>query len=111
VSLVVIDASLTIAWYFEDASSARTEAVFDQVSGTGAIVPSIWRLEVANAFQAAVRRGCIDTDYRDDSLNDLDQMAITIDPDTDAHVWTRTLRFADRCGLSVYDAAYLVYRL
>jgi predicted nucleic acid-binding protein len=107
VSLVVIDASLTMVWYFEDESTPETDAVLDQVSDAGAIVPSIWRLEVVNALQTAMRRGRIDASYRDDSLNDLGQMAITIDPDTDGYVWTRTLRFADRCNLTIYDAAYL----
>ncbi len=103
----MIDASLTMAWYFEDESTPATEDVFNQVSDLGAIVPSIWRLEVASALQSAIRRGRIDAEYRDDSLADLAQMAITIDPDTDAYVWSRALRLADRLGLTIYGATYL----
>ena len=30
-----------------------------------------------------------------------------IDPETDTHAWTMTLRLADRFDLTLYDAAYL----
>ena len=36
---VVIDASLTMAWYFEDESTPATDAVLDRVSGSDAVVP------------------------------------------------------------------------
>jgi predicted nucleic acid-binding protein len=30
-----------------------------------------------------------------------------LDGDTDAHIWTATLRLSDRYGLTIYDACYL----
>ena len=30
--------------------------LLDRVAGSGAMVPALWRLEVANAFQSAIRR-------------------------------------------------------
>ena len=104
---VVIDASLTMAWYFEDESTPATDAVLDRVSGSGAVVPGLWRLEVANAFQTAVRRQRIDAVYRDASLAELGFMAITIDADTNGYAWSTTLRLAERFALTLYDAAYL----
>jgi hypothetical protein len=53
---LVIDASLTVTWYFDDETTPATEAILDRVAETGAIVPTLWRLEVANAFQSAIRR-------------------------------------------------------
>ncbi|MFO1156004.1 MAG: type II toxin-antitoxin system VapC family toxin [Rhodospirillales bacterium] len=53
---VVIDASLTLAWYFDDETTPATEAVLDRGSEAGALVPTVWRLEVANGFQSALRR-------------------------------------------------------
>ena len=73
----------------------------------GAVVPTLRPLEVANAFQVAIRRKRIDATYRDDSLSDLARLPIEIDPDTDAYAWTATLKLSDRFGLSVYDATYL----
>jgi predicted nucleic acid-binding protein len=71
------------------------------------VEPTIWRLEVANAFQSASRRKRIDDRYRDESLAELAQMAITIDSDTDTYAWMTALRMAERFALTVYDAAYL----
>ncbi len=103
----VIDASLTMAWYFEDESTPATDKLLDRASDTGAVVPSLWRLEVANAFQMAVRRRRLDAIYRDASLAELALMPITIDADTNTYAWTTTLRLAERFSLTLYDAAYL----
>jgi predicted nucleic acid-binding protein len=104
---LVIDASLTVAWYFEDETTPVTEAILDRVSEAGAIVPTLWRLEVANAFQSAIRRKRITAPYRDQSLAELTQMPITIDADTNVYAWTTTLRLAERFALTIYDSAYL----
>jgi predicted nucleic acid-binding protein len=104
---LVIDASLTMTWYFEDEATAATEALLDVVAKSGAVVPPLWRLEVASGFQSGIRRKRIDAAYRDASMADLGRMPITVDPDTDIYVWTTTLRLADRYRLTIYDACYL----
>ena len=104
---LVIDASLTMAWYFEDESTKAADALLDRVADTGAVVPGLWRLEVANAFQIAVRRQRIDAVYRDASLTELTLLPITIDADTNSYAWSTTLRLAERFSLTAYDAAYL----
>jgi predicted nucleic acid-binding protein len=104
---IVIDASLTMTWYFDDESTATTDELLDRVSEIGAMVPGLWHLEVANAFQMAVRRQRIDAAYRDASLADLALMPITVDSDTNSYAWSTTLRLAERFSLTIYDAAYL----
>lgn len=104
---LVIDASLTVSWYFEDETTPATEAILDRVSEAGATVPTLWRLEVANALQSAIRRQRITAPYRDQSLAELTQMPITIDAGTNVYAWTTTLRLAERFALTVYDSAYL----
>ena len=104
---LVIDASLTMTWYFEDEATAATEALLDVVAKSGAVVPPLWRLEVASGFQSGIRRKRIDAAYRDASMADLGRMPITVDPDTDIYVWTTTLQLADRYRLTIYDACYL----
>ena len=104
---VVLDASLTLTWYFDDETTPATEAVLDRVSEAGAVVPGLWRLEVANAFQSALRRKRISAEYRDESLTELAQLPITVDADTNTYAWTTTLRLAERFGLTIYDATYL----
>ncbi len=104
---LVLDASLTMTWYFEDEGTPATDEVLDAVAESGAVVPPLWRLEVANGFQSGIRRKRLDAAYRDASLTDLGKLPITVDPDTDAHTWTTTLRLSDRYGLTIYDACYL----
>jgi predicted nucleic acid-binding protein len=104
---LVIDASLTLSWYFEDERTPAADAVLDQVTNLGAVVPSLWRLETANGLQVAIRRKRIDVAFRDRALTHLARLPITIDAETDAHAWTTTLQLADRFQLTLYDAAYL----
>ena len=104
---LVIDASLTMAWYFEDESTEVTDELLDRVTARGALVPGHWRLEVANAFQSAIRRKRSDAVYRDRSLAELMLLPITIDAQTNSYAWSATLRLAERFSLTVYDAAYL----
>jgi predicted nucleic acid-binding protein len=104
---LIIDASLTVSWYFDDEATPATEAVLDTVSETGAVVPTLWRLEVANAFQSAIRRKRLTASYRDRSLTELMRLPIVVDPETDTYAWTTTLRLAERFSLTTYDSAYL----
>ena len=104
---LVLDASLALSWYFEDERTAAADALLDQVVNGGAVVPALWRLEVANAFQSAVRRRRIERSFRDKALAELALMPITVDPETDNYAWTSSLQLADRFQITLYDAAYL----
>ena len=104
---LVIDSSMTLAWYFEDERTAAGIAVLNRVAEAGAVVPALWRLEVLNGLQVAVRRGRINIAYRNASLTDLSSLVIAIDPGTNHQAWSATLQLYDRFGLTPYDAAYL----
>ena len=104
---VVIDSSITLAWFFEDERSVAADAVLKQVVESGAVVPTLWRLEVANALQMAIRRKRIDAAFRDATLMDLRALDIAVDAQTDAQAWANTLGMAERFQLTLYDAAYL----
>ena len=93
---VVIDASITLSWYFEDERTPAANAVLDQVTATGAVVPALWKLETANGLQVAIRRQRIDVAFREHALRELARLPITIDVDTDTYAWTRTLQLSDR---------------
>ena len=104
---LVLDSSVTLSWFFEDERTAATASVLERVVEQGAVVPAIWRLEVANALQSGLRRGRVDAAFRDATLSDLAQLDIVSDPDTDRHAWAETLQLADRFRLTLYDAAYM----
>ena len=104
---LVLDSSATLAWIYSDETTAAIQQLFDTVANTGAIVPMLWRLEVANSLTVAMRRGRIDAAFRRAALDDLALLDITSDAHTDTHAWAETLVLADRYSLTVYDAAYL----
>jgi predicted nucleic acid-binding protein len=105
--ILVLDASLALSWYFEDERTPAADALLDQVANAGAVVPALWRLEVANGLQIAVRRNRIVPAFRDKALSELALMSITVDPDTNNYARTTSLHLADRLQLTPYDAAYL----
>ena len=104
---LVLDSSATLAWIYSDETTDPIRRLFDAVADDGAVVPALWRLEIANSLTVAVRRGRIDANFRRAVLSDLALLDITADDHTDVHAWGETLSVADRFQLTVYDAAYL----
>ena len=102
-----MDGSAALAWCFEDEATPKIDALMLKVAANGALVPAIWRLEVANALQAGIRRGRMTAETRDDLLTALSEMDIRTDPETDRYAWTTTVRLAQRFALTIYDASYL----
>jgi predicted nucleic acid-binding protein len=98
---------MAICWLFEEEWTNASLEVLQQIKATGALVPSLWRLEIANVLRAAVKRGRCDEPFVDRSLRRLAALAITIDEQTDLHAWNATFALARSQGLTVYDAAYL----
>jgi predicted nucleic acid-binding protein len=104
---LVLDGSATLGWLYPDEANPIASQAFELVAAEGAWVPSLWRLEVANSLQIGIRRGRIDTVFRDSALADLGRLDITTDSETDKLAWTGILGVADRLRLTTYDAAYL----
>jgi len=104
---IVVDASMTAAWLFADERTDAALAVFADVTANGAIVPSLWRLEIANLLRTAERRGRCDYALADALLDQLVRLPIEIDRETDAHAWHATRALSREHGLTPYDAAYL----
>jgi predicted nucleic acid-binding protein len=104
---LVLDCSATLAWVYGDETTEAIRAVFEAVVNRGALVPALWRLEVANVLEMGVRRKRHDAAFRDATLSDLGLLPIRLDPETDRHAWGATARLAARFGLTLYDAAYL----
>jgi predicted nucleic acid-binding protein len=104
---LVLDSSATLAWIFSDETTNPIRRLFDAVGDEGAVVPALWRLEIANSLTVAVRRGRIDANFRRAALSDLALLDIALDDQTDVNAWGETLRVADLFRLTVYDAAYL----
>jgi predicted nucleic acid-binding protein len=104
---LVVDASMTVAWLFSNERSETPQTVLRRVATEGALVPSLWRLEIVNVLRNAVRRRRCDMGYATRCLQRLDRLQIIVDPETDMQAWGRTRQLSIEHDLSVYDAAYL----
>lgn len=104
---LVLDTSVALAWSFGDEKTAAIDALIVRVMSDGAVVPSLWRYEMANGLMMGVRRKRCDEKHRDDILAYFAALDIQTDAESDAHIWAATLQLAALCDLTVYDASYL----
>jgi predicted nucleic acid-binding protein len=105
--ILVVDASVTIAWIAQDERNAYADSALAACGSDRAVVPGLWRWEIANTLIVLERRG---------RLQDAGQIyssllrTIPMNVESDAVTESRALseiEHARRHGLSVYDAAYL----
>jgi predicted nucleic acid-binding protein len=103
----VVDASVALAWCFEDEASADTEALLDRARLGSIVVPSLFPIELANGWQIALRRRRIDEDRVAAYRSTFGTMRMTVDLETAHRAWTDVLPLARREALTAYDACYL----
>lgn len=103
----VLDSSITVAWLYHEEKSEIADEIFASLIHTGAWVPALWHLEVANVLQIGIRRQRHASDFRDRMLSDLSNLPIHVDPETHRQAWNTTARLAEKHRLTLYDSAYL----
>ena len=104
----VLDASVTLAWCFEDEASEWTDLLLARLkAGDQATVPAHWPVEVVNALLVAIRRGRIPREKGTRFFEDLCALPIPVDPKSTESAFDRVFPLAEQHGLTIYDAAYL----
>jgi len=103
----VLDTSTTMTWCFDDEMTPATDALLDQLRTTGAVVPVVWSLEVANALLVAERRDRITSSEATRLAHLLQSLPIAIDADGATSVFGAVVDLAREHNLSSYDASYL----
>ena len=102
---VVLDCSVTLAWFLKDERTGFTDTTFELLESTECWVPFLWRLEFPNALLVAERKRRIGREQRLEMLESAAQLALKTDhtlPDL------RGLSaLAERRSLTTYDACYL----
>ena len=106
-SMFVLDCSIAVAWLFDDEASPATNALLDRLRDDGALVPSIWRLELGNVLTQAERWNRIAAAQIAAYLDLLDRLPITTDAETESRALREILTLAGTENLTTYDAAYL----
>jgi predicted nucleic acid-binding protein len=102
---LVVDASVSAAWFLPDEASPRTEAALLATATHDVWVPALWLLEIGNLLLRAQRRKRIAADKRTELAKAA--AALQIKVDREAVAITTIDELAARYGLSAYDAAYL----
>jgi len=103
----VVDASVALAWCFEDEATPYAESVLDRLQQTAAVVPAIWPLEVANVLLTAERRQRLTEAQTVRLAQLLRGLPITIDTEGLTQALGSTLSLGREYGLSAYDTSYL----
>jgi predicted nucleic acid-binding protein len=101
---LVLDASITASWHFEDERSEQAEAVLNALARDAALVPAHWWFEIRNALLMGERRGRAS---QQQTVLFLARLAILPIELAELPGQIAVLNLARRHGLTFYDAAYL----
>ena len=101
---LVVDASVVIAWLFDDEEQPRSDRVLKRLEEAGAFVPQLWHLETRNSLLTAERRGRLSASEVNERLDALKVLPIQTDEEPDLQV---AFDLARMHGLSFYDALYV----
>ncbi len=102
---LVVDASVSAAWFLPDEATAFTEAMLSATAQADVWVPALWWLEIGNLLLNAQRRKRISADKRAELVAAAECLRLRVDREP---VALRTIdSLADCHRLSSYDAAYL----
>src|SRR5258706_576076 len=104
---MILDSSMTLAWFLPDEEAAAAKNLLDRVTFDGAVVPGLWPIEVGNAFLTAQRRGRVTSAERIRALRLIGMLPVEIDGQTTAHAWSGSFELAEQHRLTLYDAVYL----
>jgi len=104
----VVDASTAIGWVHPAQATGEAVAWLDYVAeGATLVVPALWPLEVSNALVVLQRRRKLTPRERDEALDALGVLPVTIDHEAAARAFTDLAALAARESLTVYDTTYL----
>ena len=103
----VLDASVTLAWMFEDETNEFADRVQDRIQISEVIAPAIWPLETLNAVLMAERRGRLLPAKRPEIVRRLRALPINVDSSDRARTFDSIMPLAVALGVTTYDASYL----
>ncbi len=104
---LVLDASVALAWCFENEATAAADRVLERLAAEAASVPAIWHLEIANVLALSKRRRRITSARSGEFIALLETLAIVVDEETPSRALGHVLDLARKERLTAYDAAYL----
>ena len=101
---LVVDASVVVAWLFDDEDEPRADRALERLAEDGALVPLLWHWETRNSLLTAERRGRLSSEEVKERLEALKGLPITTDEEPDLE---SAFNLARAHRLSLYDGLYL----
>ena len=101
---IVVDASVVLAWLYDDEEEPLADQVLEGLEREGGMVPQLWHLETRNSLLTAERLGRISEEEVKERLDALKGLPIATDEQPDLQSAFNLARVHD---LSFYDALYL----
>ncbi len=104
----VLDASIALAWCFDDEATRFTDRVLDLVADADEVlVPALWPFEVVHVLLAAERKNRITVAQTTAFLKRLSVFPIRVDPPQIPRVFEGVFSVMRPTNLTIHDAAYL----
>jgi predicted nucleic acid-binding protein len=102
---IVVDASVSAAWFLPAEATPYTEAALQATAVSEVWVPALWLLEIGNLMLNAQRRKRIDAPKRRELVAAAAALRLRVDREPVSMLDLDAL--AARHALTTYDAAYL----
>ncbi len=106
-TVLVLDASVTVSWCFPDRRTDFSTQILREISNAFAVVPGLWALEVGNALAVSERKGYLTAAQLAAFLRDLEDLPKQVEHHSPDQSFGRTLDLARGHKLSTHDACYL----
>lgn len=102
---LIVDASVTVAWFVRTQASSYTDRIRRRARREQLHVPAVWPLEFVNALWQLQRRRLLSGRQIDTIVDLAEPLDIVVHEETPS--WRRLLAVARDHDLSAYDASYL----
>ena len=105
--MIVIDASVVVAWLLGEKSGSSADFLFDALPDDEAIAPSHWPFEISNALCVLARAGKLSAGDFQIIMEDIDRFNIQIELPIHPDEIGPLAQFAVTHNLTAYNAAYV----
>jgi len=105
--LIVLDASVMLAWLFREPALASRPQIQAALAQETLLVPAHWPAEIGNTLVVNARRGRISEDDLANMIESLQTFAVSPQAPPETEYFEPLLRFAQAHRLTFYDAVYV----
>jgi len=105
-SAFVLDCSIAVSWLVADEASTKTDRLLERLRDDGALVPTLWHLELGNVLARAEKRGRMTAAQIAAIVELVNRLPIAADTDH-SRALREVFSLARAESLTTYDAAYL----